>query len=215
MFFNVGDKVVYLGPTDLDGESLTKGEELVICGIVGDKLVVKSQDGPVWFYHESLFEKSKEVVMSKFKVGDVVEVVGNEHHPSHSHPIGLVGTITDVNERGNFWVHTDLKGQFVNPRDLKLVEDKPRQTQDKIASDGGPSDYYDFPSNCVTLNDLIEYKEMSFAHGNIFKAAYRLGHKEGITLEYDLNKIIYYANRMLDQLKPKEGGAASAAKKGK
>jgi len=68
-------------------------------------------------------------------------------------------------------------------------------------SDGGPSVYYDFPDGCKTLNDLIEYKEMSFAQGNMFKAAYRLGNKRGTTLEYDLNKIKYYADRMLGQLK--------------
>jgi len=70
----------------------------------------------------------------------------------------------------------------------------------KLASDGGPSAYYDFPSGFSTLNDLIEYHDMSFAQGNIFKAAYRLGKKEGISLEYDLRKIIYYANRMLDKI---------------
>lgn len=71
----------------------------------------------------------------------------------------------------------------------------------KIASDGGPSEYYDFPKGCETLNDLIEYKNMSFAQGNIFKAAYRLGNKDGISLEYDLKKIKYYADRMLNQIK--------------
>lgn len=70
----------------------------------------------------------------------------------------------------------------------------------KVASDGGPSEYYDFPEGCSTLNDLIEYKGMSFAQGNIFKAAYRLGNKEGISLEYDLRKIKYYADRMLAQI---------------
>jgi hypothetical protein len=65
----------------------------------------------------------------------------------------------------------------------------------KMKSDGKASAYYDFPEGCSTLNDLIEYKNMSFAQGNIFKAAYRLGNKEGISLEYDLNKIIYYAER--------------------
>ena len=70
----------------------------------------------------------------------------------------------------------------------------------KVASDGGPSEYYDFPEGCSTLNDLIEHKEMSFAQGNIFKAAYRLGNKEGIGLEYDLKKIKYYADRMLAQI---------------
>ena len=71
----------------------------------------------------------------------------------------------------------------------------------KIVSDGKATAYYDFPENATTLNDLIEYKDMSFARGNIFKAAYRLGEKSGIDDEYDLNKIIYYANRMLNQLK--------------
>lgn len=70
----------------------------------------------------------------------------------------------------------------------------------KVASDGGPSEYYDFPEGSTTLNDLIEYKNMSFAQGNIFKAAYRLGNKEGISLEYDLNKIIYYAERLKNKL---------------
>lgn len=81
--------------------------------------------------------------------------------------------------------------------DWEIYKEKPTAGK----SDGGPSEYYDFPESCKTLNDLIEFKSMSFAQGNIFKAAYRMGHKEGITLEYDLNKIIYYANRMLDQLK--------------
>ena len=79
------------------------------------------------------------------------------------------------------------------PKDIK-------EPSGKIASDGGSSAYYDFPEGCNTLNDLIEYKGMSFAQGNIFKAAYRLGNKEGITLEYDLKKIKYYADRMLAQI---------------
>lgn len=77
----------------------------------------------------------------------------------------------------------------------------------KSSSDGGPSEYYDFPEGSITLNDLIEHKGMSFAQGNIFKAAYRMGGKEGISLEYDLKKIKYYANRMLDQLEREKNGA--------
>ena len=76
------------------------------------------------------------------------------------------------------------------------AKERPKQ----IKSDGGPSAYYDFPVNSTTLNDLIEHKEMSFAQGNIFKAAYRLGNKDGVSLEYDLQKIKYYADRMLAQL---------------
>lgn len=73
--------------------------------------------------------------------------------------------------------------------------------QDKITSDGKATSYYDFPKGAKTLNDIIEFKDMNFARGNIFKAVYRLGEKNGIDDEYDLNKIIYYAKRMLKRIK--------------
>lgn len=75
---------------------------------------------------------------------------------------------------------------------------------EKIISDGKATVYYDFPEGATTLNDIIEFKEMSFARGNIFKAAYRLGEKSGIDDEYDLNKIIYYAERMINIIKNKK-----------
>ena len=74
----------------------------------------------------------------------------------------------------------------------------------KIISDGKATEYYDFPEVATTLNDIIEFKEMSFARGNIFKAAYRLGEKSGIDDIYDLNKIIYYAERIINVIKNKK-----------
>lgn len=79
-----------------------------------------------------------------------------------------------------------------------------KEADTKIISDGKATEYYDFPEGATTLNDIIEYKNMSFARGNIFKAAYRLGEKSGIDDEYDLNKIIYYAERMLNVIKNKK-----------
>ncbi len=67
-------------------------------------------------------------------------------------------------------------------------------------NNGGSTSYYDVPEGAETLDDLIEFKSMSFGRGNIFKAAYRLGEKGSTTEVYDLNKIIYYANRRLDEL---------------
>lgn len=64
-------------------------------------------------------------------------------------------------------------------------------------SDGGSTEYYSLPEGATELNDLIEHKGMSFAQGNIFKAAYRLGEKDGTSRAYDLRKIIYFAERML------------------
>ena len=37
---------------------------------------------------------------------------------------------------------------------------------------------------------------MNFALGNIFKACYRFGEKDGAEKIYDLNKIIYFAERL-------------------
>lgn len=63
-------------------------------------------------------------------------------------------------------------------------------------SDGGSTSYYELPTNATELNDLIEYKNMSFALGNIFKACYRFGEKDAASRMYDLNKIIYFAERL-------------------
>jgi len=65
-------------------------------------------------------------------------------------------------------------------------------------NDGGSADYYTLPEGASELQDLIEAKDMNFAVGNIFKAAYRLG-AEGShsTRERDLRKIIWFAEREL------------------
>lgn len=68
-----------------------------------------------------------------------------------------------------------------------------------IKSDGGSTSYYLLPQGATELNDLIEHKQMSFALGNIFKACYRLGEKHGTDAIYDLNKIVYFANRLIKQ----------------
>lgn len=65
-----------------------------------------------------------------------------------------------------------------------------------IKSTGGSTGYYEIPEGARELNDLIEYKGMSFALGNIFKACYRLGQKADTDLIYDINKIIFFAERM-------------------
>ncbi|APY14339.1 MULTISPECIES: hypothetical protein [unclassified Brucella] len=65
-----------------------------------------------------------------------------------------------------------------------------------VTSDGGSTSYYELPAEATELNDLIEHKGMSFALGNIFKACYRFGEKDAASRMYDLNKIIYFAERL-------------------
>ena len=62
---------------------------------------------------------------------------------------------------------------------------------------GSTPSQYALPNGAKELQDLIEYREMNFAVGNIFKACYRLGTKDGVSAEYDLNKIIFFAKREL------------------
>jgi len=73
---------------------------------------------------------------------------------------------------------------------------KQSKDRQKIASDGDSTDYYKLPEGAVELADLFDAKGMCFNRANIFKACYRLGEKEGVDIEYDINKIIFFANRL-------------------
>jgi hypothetical protein len=65
---------------------------------------------------------------------------------------------------------------------------------------GWSSGYYELPEGAKELQDLIEHRGMNFSVGNIFKACYRLGRKPGTDAVYDLQKIIWYAQRELHRL---------------
>ena len=69
---------------------------------------------------------------------------------------------------------------------------------------GWSSEYYELPDSARELQDLIEYREMNFSIGNIFKACYRLGHKEGTDRMYDLQKIKWYVEREIQKEKENE-----------
>lgn len=71
---------------------------------------------------------------------------------------------------------------------------------DKIKSDGSSSAYYEIPPGAKEIQDLVEHRNMNFAVGNIFKAAYRLGKKAGNDDLYELRKIKWYAERELKRL---------------
>ena len=82
-----------------------------------------------------------------------------------------------------------------------------RSSTTKTNSDGWSTDYYELPPGARELQDLIEYRDMNFSVGNIFKAAYRLGRKEGADTLYDLRKIMWYAEREIARLSSNEDNA--------
>lgn len=66
------------------------------------------------------------------------------------------------------------------------------QTTDDLPGGSTPSQYA-LPPEAKELQDLIEYREMNFAMGNIFKACYRK--KDVGDPLYDIRKIIWFAKR--------------------
>ena len=58
---------------------------------------------------------------------------------------------------------------------------------------------YDIPANAKTLDDLIEYKNMPFWLGTLFKVCYafeeRSSRNDAASKLRELNKLHYYTNR--------------------
>ena len=68
----------------------------------------------------------------------------------------------------------------------------------KVASEGGSTSYYTLPSHVTELRHLISHKGMSKSRGDIFKACYRLGEKEGVDVGYDLNKMKFFIDDLIE-----------------
>lgn len=89
------------------------------------------------------------------------------------------------------------------------IEAREEALREENAITGWSSNYYQLPLGAKELQDLIEEKDMNFAVGNIFKACYRLGNKMGTTRKYDIEKIIWYAQRELDRIHKEEDPSPS------
>lgn len=66
---------------------------------------------------------------------------------------------------------------------------------------GGHNEYYDLPEHATELRHLISYKAMSKSRGDIFKACYRLGEKHGVAVEYDLQKMKFFIEDLIEMHK--------------
>lgn len=66
---------------------------------------------------------------------------------------------------------------------------------------GSTPSQYGLPEGAKDLQDLIEYRKMNFSLGNIFKAAYRMGHCDHSDELRDIEKILWYAERERKRLK--------------
>lgn len=67
-----------------------------------------------------------------------------------------------------------------------------------IVSDGGSTSYYRIPLHATELRHLISHKSMSKSRGDVFKACYRLGEKSGADVLYDLRKMQFFVQDMIE-----------------
>lgn len=68
----------------------------------------------------------------------------------------------------------------------------------KMVSDGGSTDYYKLPDHASELRHLISHKGMSKSRGDVFKACYRLGEKDGAEILYDLKKMKFFVEDLIE-----------------
>ena len=80
------------------------------------------------------------------------------------------------------------------------MSDSCKKNITSTANNGGSTDYYKLPSSATDLQDLIEFKNMNFAQGNIFKAIYRLNDTHHSDTIRDLNKAAWFINREIQRL---------------
>ena len=71
----------------------------------------------------------------------------------------------------------------------------------KPEATGLGNNYYNLPDDAHGIQDLIEWKKMDFSIGNIFKACYRFGEKPDTTKLYDAEKINWFSERIIAELK--------------
>ena len=128
----------------------------------------------------------------------------------------LLTNLDGSNPSGNEdWAITKVKTKEEMQHDRNLRSDT--VSQKKVVSDGGSSSYYLFPQSLVDLvikTGKLETKDIirhGFGNdndfGNVFKALKRLyelklgGGKDGSTAEYEVNKMQYFLDEILEDLK--------------
>jgi len=69
---------------------------------------------------------------------------------------------------------------------------------------GSTPSQYGLPEGATDLQDLIEYRDMNFALGNIFKACYRRGTCSHSDELRDMRKVLWFAEREINRLEQKD-----------
>ena len=128
---------------------------------------------------DSELNRGKHLANMTLYKGDLVKCVQSAFHLPGD--ICEVGWDVMADSHRGLWVHVE--------DDIDFEQGKVKTVDPRVKSDGGSSSYYFLPKWATELRHVISFKGMSFARGNIFKACYRLGEKEGTDIKYDINKM--------------------------
>ena len=141
--------------------------------------------------------------MSKYKVGDILEVIGNVS--GHGFGDGEVVEIVDIVDFGGGDVAYSAKGEddqwLILEQDLSdLTFDPPSKQPDMVNS---PAHYGSGRIECIEyIEDFLTTEEfIGYLRGNIAKYLHRFRYKNGIE---DLKKAEWYLGRLTEVMEDQE-----------
>jgi hypothetical protein len=104
-----------------------------------------------------------------------------------------------------------LKGIKLNPVDQDIMDmlklrNKGFSPVDDAINNGGSTDYYKMKPEWKDLQDLIEERKLSYSQGNVLKSAFtfNVGRHGGTDELREINKIIYFAERIKQEILKKK-----------
>lgn len=154
----------------------------------------KSQINPIRYTHYDWFTGAK-TPMEYYK--DCWHYVDKDFQDPKTTDATYLWDISEERRKYDQWVkewEESLK------KSQKEIDRMAREIENPQELPGGSTpSQYGLPSEAKELQDLIEYREMNFAIGNIFKACYRMGSCNHSDKLRDLRKILWFAQRELDK----------------
>ena len=115
---------------------------------------------------------------------------------------------------GHYWTDPDFNKTVPISEEeaMRILSEKKNRMSDNVyekltmscydseVPGGSTPSQYALPDGARELQDLIEYRKMNFALGNIFKACYRIGTCSHSDTIRDLNKIKWFVEKELARL---------------
>ena len=133
-----------------------------------------------------------------YKIGDALKRI-DKNNPDFVD--GYIYEIATQRQQDKKFVIFDenTEPHYYDDKDISLYFEK----QDNSINNGGSTSYYKFNEDWKECQDIIEYRDMNFSQGNIFKSAFcfNIGRHNATDYTRELNKIIYFANRELERIK--------------